>query len=171
MSTLFALAEALDVPVDAFFRNGEAAVPAAAPVVPARTGPESRARGQDRYVVRRAERAGIDIEGGVRWERLTPTPLDDVEFMELIYAPGAESNASLYRHPGFEMVLVLSGRLVIHAGFERYELGPGDSMAFPSTLPHRYVNPGEETVRAITTILRDGLPQSEAAREQDSKRA
>jgi mannose-6-phosphate isomerase-like protein (cupin superfamily) len=108
------------------------------------------------YAVRHDERAGIDIEGGVRWERLTPTPLDDIEFMELIYEPGAESNAALYRHPGFEMVLVLSGRLQIFVGFESYELGPGDSMAFPSTLPHRYVNPGEETARAVTTILRDG---------------
>jgi transcriptional regulator with XRE-family HTH domain len=165
VSTLFALAEALDVPVDAFFRNGEPAAPAPPPVVPARA-EAPRGPRQDRYAVRRDERAGIDIQGGVRWERLTPTPLDDVEFMELIYAPGAESNASLYRHPGFEMVLMLSGRLVIHVGFERYELGPGDSMAFPSTQPHRYVNPGDETARAVTAILRDGL--SEAAREPDS---
>ena len=86
--------------------------------------------------------------------------------MELIYEPGAESNAALYRHPGFEMVLVLSGRLVIFVGFERYELGPGDSMAFPSTLPHRYLNPGEETARAVTTILRDGLPQHTAGEEK-----
>jgi transcriptional regulator with XRE-family HTH domain len=170
VSTLFALAEALEVPVDAFFRDGEAAAPPSAPTEPAR-GPARALRGHDRYVVRRGDRATIDIEGGVRWERLTPTPLDDVEFMELIYAPGAESNASLYRHPGFEMVLVLSGRLVIHVGFERYELGPGDSMAFPSTLPHRYVNPGEETVRAVTAILRDGLPEAEAGREPGSQRA
>src|SRR5688500_6636605 len=94
VSTLFALAEALDVPVDAFFRNGEAAVPAARPAAPARTGEGSRGQRQDRYVVRCADRAAIDIQGGVRWERLTPTPLDDVEFMELIYQPGAESNAS-----------------------------------------------------------------------------
>jgi transcriptional regulator with XRE-family HTH domain len=167
VSTLFALAEALEVPVDAFFRNGEAAAPVVRQAAPARGGE----RGQHRYVVRKAERAAIDIEGGVRWERLTPTPLDDVEFMELIYAPGSESNASLYRHPGFEMVLVLTGRLVIHVGFERYELEPGDSMAFPSTQPHRYVNDGDETVHAITAILPDGLSASEAAREQGLKRA
>jgi transcriptional regulator with XRE-family HTH domain len=159
VSTLFALAEALNVAVDAFFRDGEAAGPGLPrPMV------EAPARGdgqrQDRYAVRRHERAGIDIEGGVRWERLTPAALGDVEFMELIYAPGAESNPALYRHPGFEMVLVLSGRLTIFVGFDRYDLGPGDSMAFPSTLPHRYLNPGEEETRAVTTILRDGLPQS-----------
>jgi transcriptional regulator with XRE-family HTH domain len=157
VSTLFALAEALNVPVDAFFRNGEAAPPSA-PREPA-TPRDGR---QDRYAVRHDERARIDIEGGVRWERLTPAPLDDIEFMELIYAPGAESNSALYRHPGFEMVLVLSGRLEIFVGFESYELGPGDSMAFPSTLPHRYVNPGEETAHAVTTILRDGLPQKDS---------
>ena len=156
VSTLFALAEALEVPVDAFFRDHEAARPSASR--PLET-PGREGRRQDRYAVRSDERAGIDIQGGVRWERLTPAPLDDVEFMELIYEPGAESNSALYRHPGFEMVLVLSGRLEIFVGFERYELGPGDSMAFPSTLPHRYVNPGEETAHAVTTILRDGLPQ------------
>jgi transcriptional regulator with XRE-family HTH domain len=166
VSTLFALAEALDVPVDAFFRNGEAAPPS----TPRELVSPREGQRQDRYAVRHNDRAGIDIEGGVRWERLTPTPLDDVEFMELIYAPGAESNAALYRHPGFEMVLVLSGRLEIYVGFERYDLGPGDSMAFPSTLPHRYVNPGDETTHAVTTILRDGLPQKGAG-ESRSQRA
>jgi transcriptional regulator with XRE-family HTH domain len=168
VSTLFALAEALHVPVDAFFRDGEAAPPGSPrPMI------EAPARGdgqrQDRYAVRRHERARIDIEGGVRWERLTPTPLGDIEFMELIYAPGAESNPALYRHPGFEMVLVLTGRLTIFVGFERYDLEAGDSMAFPSTLPHRYLNPGDEEARAVTTILRDGLPQSSAAAAGESR--
>ena len=95
VSTLFALAEALEVPVDAFFRDGEAAVAPVRHTAPARAGDAPSGQRQDRYVVRRADRAAIDIEGGVRWERLTPAPLDDIEFMELIYAPGAESNASL----------------------------------------------------------------------------
>jgi transcriptional regulator with XRE-family HTH domain len=151
VSTLFALAEALDVPVDAFFRNGEAAPPSAPRALETREG----VRG-DRYAVRHHERAGIDIEGGVRWERLTPAPLDDLEFMELVYGPGAESHKALYRHPGMEMVLVLSGTLVIFLGFERYELEPGDSICFPSSTPHRYLNPTDETTRAVTVILPDG---------------
>jgi hypothetical protein len=36
-------------------------------------------------------------------------------------------------------------------------------MAFSSTLPHRYLNPGDETAHAVTTILRDGLPQSDSS--------
>jgi uncharacterized cupin superfamily protein len=53
------------------------------------------------------------------------------------------------------MVLVLSGTLDIFVGFERYRLEPGDSMHFPSALPHRYVNPTGETTHAVTTILHD----------------
>jgi transcriptional regulator with XRE-family HTH domain len=152
VSTLFALAEALGVPVDAFFRDGDQTHPTPEPQ-------RLSVVGQDRvqrHVVRRGERSAIDIEGGVRWERLTPAPLDDLEFMELVYGPGAESHKALYRHPGMEMVLVLSGTLVIFLGFERYELEPGDSICFPSSTPHRYLNPTEETTRAVTVILPDG---------------
>jgi transcriptional regulator with XRE-family HTH domain len=163
VSTLFALAEALDVPVDAFFAkgaddNGTAAQPAARARTAEPADDSADAGAGTRYVVRRDGRAVIDIEGGVHWERLTPETLSDVEFLELVYAPGAESHSELYRHPGSEMVLVLSGRLDIFVGFERYELAVGDSIHFPSTFPHRYINPGEEEARAVTVILHDGGP-------------
>lgn len=169
VSTLFAMAEALDVPVDAFFRDspathdrttGAAAVPAGRDAV------QSAPEGEHRYVVHKDERAVIDIEGGVHWERLTPSTLDHLDFLELVYAPRAESNPTLYRHPGTEMVLILSGRLDIHVGFERYELGPGDSIHFPSSLPHRYVNPTDETTRAVTVILHDEDRPSRASKQR-----
>jgi mannose-6-phosphate isomerase-like protein (cupin superfamily) len=47
------------------------------------------------------------------------------------------------------------GCLEITASFERYRLGPGDSMDFPSSTPHRYVNPGHETAHAVTAIFYD----------------
>lgn len=153
VSTLFAMAEALDLPVDAFFRAPLGAPDNEPDVAPARREPV--APHDDRYLVRRADRAVIDIRGGVRWERLTPTALRDVDFLELVYGPGAESSPTLYGHPGTEMVVVLSGRLDIHLAFERYQLEPGDSMQFSSALPHRYVNPTQQTTRAITTILHD----------------
>ena len=92
----------------------------------------------------------------MRWERLTPTRSTTLEFLELVYGAGAESHPALYRHPGMEMVLVLSGRLVIFVGFDRYELEAGDSICFPSSTPHRYLNPTDETTRAVTVILPDG---------------
>jgi DNA-binding XRE family transcriptional regulator/quercetin dioxygenase-like cupin family protein len=187
VSTLFALAEALDVPVDAFFEDAPARVSAEpapgvsaepapgvsaepAPGVSAEPAPGVAAeRGQGvahepaaaddgpegRYVVRRGERSTIDIEGGVRWERLTPLPLDRMDFLEIVYEPRSESHPQLYRHPGTEMLVVLQGRLDIHIGFRRHELAAGDSMHFPSSLPHRYVNPADEEARAVTVLLHD----------------
>jgi len=161
VTTLFALSEALGVPVDAFFRDDEREDDSAAPL----EGRPEPATGE-RYLVRSGHRAVIDIEGGVRWERLTPTALDGVEFLELVYEPYAESNRTLYRHPGMEMVLLLSGRLDIFVGFERYELSPGDSIQFPSSLPHRYVNPTDEVARGVTVILHedDGSPSATQGR-------
>lgn len=163
VSTLFALSEALEVPVDAFFRDTAEAAPAApsAALLAEMPMPDDQQRPdmpatERRYMVRSNERAALDIDGGVRWERLTPTTLRAVDFLELIYSPGAESNASLYRHPGTEMVLVLAGELHIFVGFELYELRTGDSICFPSTLPHRYLNPTEAETRAVTVILLDG---------------
>jgi transcriptional regulator with XRE-family HTH domain len=166
VSTLFALAEALEVKVDAFFRDGEDERPQPRPEAPAAASAERPAAPdrEQRYVVRRDDRAVIDIDGGVHWERLTPTAMNELEFLELVYEPHGESHSSLYRHPGVEMVLVLSGRLEIFVGFERYELAVGDSICFPSTLPHRYVNPTGETTRAVSVILPDGAtfpPQSD----------
>jgi transcriptional regulator with XRE-family HTH domain len=167
VSTLFAMAQALDVPVDAFFRDTppegsaaaarrrEAEAEADADARATTSAPE-RGRGRRRYLVTRAERDVLEIEGGVRWESLTSTPLDELEFLELVYEAHAESSPRLYRHPGQEIALVLSGRLDIHVGFERYELGPGDSIHFPSSLPHRYVNPTDEVARAVTVIVHDG---------------
>lgn len=184
VSTLFAISQALDVPVDAFFREPPQAAAASsdqAAVPPGRGGTaesgtaaadpgsarqpvpsgQAPAAADGRYVVRRGGRAAIDIEGGVRWERLTRSTLDHLDFFELVYEPGAESHSRQYTHPGTEMVLMMSGCLEITVGFERYRLEPGDSIDFPSSMPHRYVNPSTETARAVTVILYDcpgGVP-------------
>jgi transcriptional regulator with XRE-family HTH domain/quercetin dioxygenase-like cupin family protein len=176
VSTLFAISQTLDVPVDAFFREPPQAT-AASPHPPGATGrgsaaeagtgvadpgrarrppPPGQTAGADgRYVIRRGDRAAIDIEGGVRWERLTRTTLDHLDFLELVYEPGAQSHARQYTHPGTEMVVVMSGCLEITVGFESYRLEAGDSIDFPSSMPHRYVNPSAETTRAVTVILYD----------------
>jgi transcriptional regulator with XRE-family HTH domain len=171
VATLFALAEALEVPVDEFFgrsspndgsgATSEGTTHAVRPQPDDGMPPQDRT-GSDRFLVRRSERPTIEIEGGVHWERLTPNRLEFCEFLELVYAPRAESNPVLYRHPGIELVLVLSGRFDITIGFERYRLRAGDSIWFPSTSPHRYVNPTDEEARAVTVILSDVGPSLES---------
>lgn len=52
------------------------------------------------------------------------------------------------RHLGKEDGLVISGRLGVTVGFDHYEIGPGGSISFDSTVPQRLWNAGDEQVRA-----------------------
>jgi quercetin dioxygenase-like cupin family protein len=72
-----------------------------------------------------------------------------------VYPAGGESAPAdaLVRHTGREFGIVLAGRLRVTVGFEDHELGPGDSISFDSTVPHRLYNDGDETVEAVWVVL------------------
>jgi len=116
-------------------------------------------------VQRADERPSIQLNSGVRWERLMFWGDEDVEFLEAVYEPGGASSTddALVRHSGHEFGHILSGTLRVIVGFDEYVLGPGDSITFPSTTPHRLVNDGQETVRAIWVVR--GRRGSDAAHE------
>ncbi len=97
----------------------------------------------------------IDLGSGVRWERLTTWNDQDVDFLYAIYEAGGSSSpdGSLMRHNGREFGIVLNGTLGVKVGFEEYVLGPGDSIAFDSSVPHRLHNDGDEVVTAIWMVL------------------
>jgi transcriptional regulator with XRE-family HTH domain len=162
VTTLVALADGVGAPIDALFREAGPVAPVAAgaepeDAAPAEAGPPRP--GEDRFVVRRGQRAAIEIEGGVRWERLTPATLDGADVIELVYAPRAESHSQAYRHPeGVELVLVLSGTLVVEVDGVPHELHEGDSMQFPSSAEHRYVNPTHEEARGVGARVYPGRP-------------
>lgn len=108
-----------------------------------------------RFVQRASERSAIDLETGVRWERLTTHDVHGVEFLYVVYPPGSESAPAdaLVRHSGRELGFVRTGELTVTLGFEEYVLGPGDSVSFESTLPHRLRNAGSEVVTAVWIVL------------------
>lgn len=194
VGTLFAVAQVLGVPVDTFFSDAETSAEVASTDVadPAARAPRAASpangpppahptadevhrpwRGESdpaREVVRRHERSSLEIRGGVRWERLTPTALDGIEFLELVYSPGAESDGQAYRHPGIELVVVTQGTMTIFLGFTQHDLGPGDSIAFPSSTPHRYANLTDGETRAMTVILRDDLSKLQIREVQETVR-
>jgi transcriptional regulator with XRE-family HTH domain len=164
VTTLVALAEGVGAPIDALFREAaQAAADEAAGATeaeePAERAPAPPRPGEDRFVVRLGRRATIEIEGGVRWERLTPATLEGADVIELVYAPGAESHSQGYRPPeGVELVLVLRGTLVVEVDGVPYELHEGDSMQFPSSAEHRYVNPTDEEARGVGARVYTGRP-------------
>ena len=102
-----------------------------------------------------SSRTSISLESGVTWERLTAQPDHNVDFLLLRYPPGSESTPphSLMRHNGTEYGYVLRGRLQVSIGFDTYEIGPGDSIAFDCTQPHRFATVGEEAVEAVWFVV------------------
>jgi transcriptional regulator with XRE-family HTH domain len=109
----------------------------------------------DSPVQRSTNRTSISLESGVSWQRLTAQPDHNVDFLYLRYPPGSESTPphSLMRHNGMEYGYILAGTLQVSIGFDTYEIGPGDTIAFDCTQPHRFATVGEETVEAVWFVV------------------
>jgi transcriptional regulator with XRE-family HTH domain len=143
VDTLVSLVTALDLSLDELFLD-----------VPPSAGeplPEPGGTG----VVRSESRPRIELATGVKWERLTPTHEQSVDFLHVVYAVGGASCApgAFMRHHGREYGIVISGRLGAAVGFETFELGPGDSIVFNADTPHRLWTIGDEPVVANWTII------------------
>jgi len=154
VSTLYSIVSELGMSLDELFgaaKPAKAPEPSSPAPAPARRGQ----RGGDRHVQRADSRATIDLESGVRWERLTPGPDHDMDFLCVTYdveGSSSEGNRSM-RHSGHEYGLVLSGKLEVTVGFDHYVLGPGDSISFDSTVPHRLTNLGDEPVHGVWVVV------------------
>jgi mannose-6-phosphate isomerase-like protein (cupin superfamily) len=170
--SLYSIASALGVSIDYFFpeQNNNQAPSESLPVNAARemTASEMRdakVRGdtevvrefppptQPSPIVHATSRPTIELMGGVTWSRLTARPEDQAEFLEIYYAPGAMSGASMSHHEGREFGFILEGELVIELGFESYTLNAGDSIILESTTPHRLINKSAQPMRAVWVVL------------------
>ena len=159
--TLYAIVSELGVSLDEMFAVAESPPAGAAPggkwasdAAAERTAPVGEGSGAV-LVQRAAERRAIDLEGGVRWERLAAGGEREVEFLKTTYDVGGTSSrdGALVRHNGHEYGIVLSGTLGITVGFEEYVLEPGDSISFESTIPHRLHTIGDEPVRTVWVVI------------------
>ena len=123
-------------------------------------------RGGDGLAERPETRRVINLASGVRWERLTRDSDRDVEFLYVVYPVGAASCPAdaLMTHGGKEYGYVTSGTLGVQVGFEEYKLGPGASIAFDSSSPHRLWAIGNEPVHAIWVVIgREADPRTGTA--------
>ena len=145
VGTLYAITNQLDLVVDDLFKDAAAGY----------AGNRARAPKDATDPVQRPnDRKTIRLAAGVRWERLTPSPDPEVEFLYVVYEAGAEScdKDSLIRHGGKEYAYMVSGRLGVKIGFEEFELGPGDSIAFDAQMPHRLWTVGKKPAEAIWVV-------------------
>ena len=106
------------------------------------------------HVQRAGSRKAVELESGVRWERLTPSSDPSADFLFVVYDVGGSSSQGdqFIRHWGREYGLVLSGTLEVTVGFDSYLLGPGDSISFDSTVPHRLRNTGREPATGVWLV-------------------
>jgi transcriptional regulator with XRE-family HTH domain len=157
VGTLYAIVSELGVSLDELFDRAPGADgPGRVESLAGARGVRSFAGGEP--VVRHDERKAIQLDSGVRWERLTSVTEDGVDFLFVVYDVGGASCAedSLMRHAGREYGHVIEGRLGVTVGFETYELGPGDSISFNSTTPHRLFNAGEAPAKGIWFVVGRG---------------
>jgi transcriptional regulator with XRE-family HTH domain len=157
VATLWAIATELGLPVGDLFSDTEAALGTPASSTP---------------VQLRQTRTAIMLAGGVRWERLTPTPDHEVDFVYVVYPVGSESCPpdALSQHGGKEYGYVISGKLGVRIGFDEYALRAGDSISFESHRPHRLWAIGKEPAVAVWTVLnRKGDDRAALLRGETSK--
>jgi transcriptional regulator with XRE-family HTH domain len=140
VATLWAIASELGLPVGDLFSDAEAALGTPTAVTPVQS---------------RQTRTAITLAGGVRWERLTPKPDHEVDFIYVVYPVGSESCPpdALSQHGGKEYGYVVSGKLGVQIGFDEYALRAGDSISFESHRPHRLWAIGNEPAVAVWTVV------------------
>jgi transcriptional regulator with XRE-family HTH domain len=155
VATLYAFAKLLNVSVDDLFEDRPTP---AVPQHPIEDG-DALTRGDLRNpsvawqpseyanrvsVVHPSHRSRLNMAAGVNWERLAATPERAVNFMKIIYAPGATSTGGgdTVSHEGYEYGYVTAGELEVTIGDEMFTLHEGESLGFDSSIPHSFRNTG-----------------------------
>jgi transcriptional regulator with XRE-family HTH domain len=105
-------------------------------------------------IVRRNERKKIMLpNSNITYELLSPDLQRKIEFLLIEIEPGNCSTHELISHEGEECGFVLQGTLKVKWGTQEYILYEGDSIYFDSTVPHRYVNAGDEKTVSIWAMV------------------
>jgi quercetin dioxygenase-like cupin family protein len=102
-------------------------------------------------VQRGAENPVLEMDNGVRWERLAVDAAGEVNPLLVTYPAGATSSLEgrLMRHSGTEYALIIEGELTLQLEFTRYTLRAGDSLCFDSSRPHLFLNASGATCRGV----------------------
>lgn len=79
-------------------------------------------------------------------------PDKQLEALHVTLLPDGRQRATPYSHAGEEFGFILEGVLTLIYGDQEFELGPGDSIHFRSTVPHAWENRTKRPVRAIWVV-------------------
>ena len=148
VSTLFALANHLGLSLDDLLGV----------ITPASGRAQTQSetlRPTDAKIQHSADNPVLEMENGVRWERLASGVGGPADALLVTYEPGATSSVEgkLMRHSGVEFAYILEGQLTLQLEFDTHLLGPGDSLQFDSVLPHLYSNQGSTVAKGVWFVV------------------
>ncbi|MGV9307033.1 helix-turn-helix domain-containing protein [Nonomuraea sp. NPDC003727] len=105
-------------------------------------------------IVRRSERPELHAGRGSRKYLISQRPLQNLEVYSGEFDPGASTGEEQYTHgDSQEILLVLRGTVTVHLGDrELSPMGPGDSVEYRTSIPHRVVNDGDEEAEVLWII-------------------
>jgi len=129
--TLRRLAEALGLPLLLFTQG------------PASTGMVVRANGRKRLALPESE---------LVYELLSPNLRGRLEVLRTTVPPGFSNEEKPFVHTGEECVHLLSGSLQVTVGAQRFVLDEGDAITYDPSIPHWWVNAGEEPAVMIGVV-------------------
>jgi transcriptional regulator with XRE-family HTH domain len=88
-------------------------------------------------------------------EFISARPGGEIEMFILdipVRQPG-QAEVTCHRHKGEECHYVLSGKLEVYFGHDRFEVEAGDSFHWDGTVPHKVENIGDEPARLIVSLM------------------
>lgn len=142
VSSLHNLANALKVPITAFFER----------------------HANEQIIQSRKGRRPVSETAAVRMENLgSGLPKQQIEPFLMTIQPGGSSTSSQISHSGEEFVFIQQGALTCTIREQRYHLEKGDSLLFMASLPHLYQNRTKKKTQALI-IFQPGIGQVMAHR-------
>ncbi len=143
VSTLYKLADAMEVPITAFFRT--------------------EASQKEVVFLKGNERTRVPFHRGL-WEGLGGEYFSGrVEPFMLTLESGANSGRFPMAHTGHEFVLCLRGKLEYQVENQFFVLEPGDTLIFAAELKHQWRNPSNTVTNAVFVLA--GFEEGESPSE------
>lgn len=128
VSSLHSLANALAVPITAFFEQ----------------------QGDKQVIHLKRHQRPTSVTAGIRMENLgSGLPNQQLEPFLMTLEPGISSAPAPITHSGEEFVYVLKGSLLCEIRGQAFALEEGDSLLFLASQPHRYQNHSAKTAQIL----------------------
>lgn len=107
----------------------------------------------NQVVLKNERKKIITRKGSRRYELLCPDLNKQIEMLMIEINPNEKIETEMISHEGEECGVVIKGTLRVISGGNEYDLNEGDSIYLDSTIPHKYINTGEETSVSVWAMV------------------